>query len=77
MKTTGYYQPLPETRELWQQLTEAKAAGDRELMGKLSGQIQRATVEVQRDNRQHAAGNVDSNHSAVVGADCVVGDKGA
>jgi len=45
MKTTGYFQPMPETQALWDALAQAKKTGDRDAMGKLSGQIQRASVE--------------------------------
>lgn len=59
MKSTGYFQPMPETQHLWDTLAQAKAVGDRNEMCKLSGQIQRASVEALRKRK------AESSHAGI------------
>lgn len=55
-KRLGYFQPLPTTLHLWNQLAIAKATGNRNEVSKLSDQIRRMTIEAKRNgaNEAHA-----------------------
>jgi hypothetical protein len=50
-KRQGAIRPIPATQALWDALRDAKAKGDRILIGDLSGQIRRATVEAGKERR--------------------------
>ena len=50
-KRHGAIRPLPSTQALWDALHAAKVAGDRVLIGDLSGQIRKATVEAGKERR--------------------------
>jgi hypothetical protein len=50
-KRLGAIRPIPATQSLWDALRAAKAKGDRILIGDLSGQIRRATVEAGKERR--------------------------
>lgn len=50
-KRRGAIQPLPSTQPLWDALRAAKAKGDRLLIGDLSSQIRKATVEAGKERR--------------------------
>lgn len=50
-KRPGAIRPLPSTQPLWDALRDAKAKGDRVLIGDLSGQIRKATVEAGKERR--------------------------
>lgn len=50
-KRPGAIRPLPSTQPLWDALRDAKLKGDRVLIGDLSSQIRRATVEAGKERR--------------------------
>lgn len=46
MRTKGYIQPITETADLWQQLSQAKAERNFVLVGKLSADIRTKTQRI-------------------------------
>lgn len=42
----GFIQPGPKTQHLWDQLNAAKAAGDRDTVGKLTQEIRKISLEL-------------------------------
>lgn len=50
MKAAGYFQPMPETQALWDELAIAKARRDRNQISALTDKIRRQTMEILRND---------------------------